>query len=69
MIYGNIYFELTFLCYFDDLTLLYVIKLWAAALDWTRELRLALRKDYGDITNAEETVQYGPSTSNKVVLQ
>ena len=25
-----------------------------------------LRKDYGDITNAEETVQYGPSTSNKV---
>ena len=25
-----------------------------------------LRKDHGDITNAEETVQYGPSTSNKV---
>ena len=28
-----------------------------------------LRKDHGDITNAEETVQYGPSKSNKVVLQ
>ena len=28
-----------------------------------------LRNDHGDITNAGETVQYGPSTSNKVVLQ
>jgi len=28
-----------------------------------------LKKDDRDITNAEETVQYGPSTINKVVLQ
>jgi hypothetical protein len=26
-----------------------------------------LRNDYGDVNNAEDTIQYGPSTSNKVL--
>ena len=26
-----------------------------------------LKNDHGDVNNAEDTIQYGPSTSNKVL--